>query len=132
MRKPNRPGPLARALASVAALRLPPDRAVDVLPRMLPSAVSPSVLREDGFLGTRMEALVDLDATVAEVNAALEAQGTSSHGEAFDGITGVSIHEDQEAVDVIVTFLTLGIFSMITVESEGEVRKFTDSSGAGQ
>ncbi len=42
-----------------------------------------------------------------------------------DGVTNVRIHEEASAVDVVVGVLTLGIFWMMTVETEGEAHAFT-------
>ncbi len=42
-----------------------------------------------------------------------------------DGVTRVRIHEEADAVDVLVSVLTLGIFSMRTIEVEGEAHGFT-------
>ncbi len=48
----------------------------------------------------------------------------SQHAD-VDGVTRVRIHEEASAVDVIVGTLTLGIFWMMTVETEGEAHAFT-------
>jgi hypothetical protein len=41
-----------------------------------------------------------------------------------DGVTRVRIHEEADAVDVLVGVLTLGIFWMMTTEVEGEAHAF--------
>jgi len=71
--------------------------------------------------------LVDLKPGSAPV--ALEDEAKRTYGEAFDGVTRVRIHEEMDVVDVIVTGLTLGIYSMITVDSEGQVEKFASNGG---
>ncbi|MEM1450671.1 MAG: hypothetical protein AAF957_20620 [Planctomycetota bacterium] len=53
-----------------------------------------------------------------------ETAAIADYGENFDGISHVRIHEEQGALGVIVEIITLGIFSMYTVESEGQVRRF--------
>ena len=54
----------------------------------------------------------------------LEDAAEKNQGQGFDGLTRVRIHEEQTAVDVIVEVLTLGIFSMLTVETEAEVHRY--------
>ena len=54
----------------------------------------------------------------------VEDAAIADYGEDFDGVSHVRIHEEQDALGVIVELLTLGIFSMYTVESEGDVRRF--------
>lgn len=65
-----------------------------------------------------------LDLNSASGPELVEEQAIANHGQDFDGLTHVRIHEEQGAVDVIVEILTLGIFSMLTVESEAQVHRF--------
>jgi len=66
--------------------------------------------------------LVDLNsASGAEL---AEEAAVANQGQAFDGLTHLSIHEEQTWVDVVVEVLTLGIFSMLTVEVEADVHRF--------
>ncbi|MEM9382204.1 MAG: hypothetical protein AAGB93_19775 [Planctomycetota bacterium] len=53
-----------------------------------------------------------------------EVAAVADYGEDFDGISHVRIHEEQTALGVVVEIITLGIFSMYKVESEGQVRRF--------
>jgi hypothetical protein len=48
----------------------------------------------------------------------------ASHGANFDGITRLRIDERENVVDVIVNSLVGILFSMMTVEVEGEVQQF--------
>ena len=66
--------------------------------------------------------LVDLNS--ASGPQLVEEAAVANHGQDFDGLTHVRIHEEQGPVDVIVEILTLGIFSMLTVESEAQVHRF--------
>ena len=72
--------------------------------------------------------LIDLNSASAPM--LLDDEAMRTHGQ-FDGITRVSIHEEMDVLDVIVTGLTLGIFSMISVETEGEVHRYA-ATGGGQ
>jgi len=54
----------------------------------------------------------------------LDEAALTSHGKDFDGLTHVRIHEEQEAIDVIVEILTLGIFSMLSVDAEAQAHSF--------
>jgi hypothetical protein len=54
----------------------------------------------------------------------VESAAAANRGDDFDAISRVRIREEQDALDVIVEFVTLGIFTMITVEAEGEVHRY--------
>ena len=52
----------------------------------------------------------------------------TSVGDDYYGITELQIAEEANAIDVIVSVLTLGLFSMMTVQVEGQVHREGGSS----
>ena len=70
-----------------------------------------------------------VDLSTASAPDSLEAAAKSQYGADIDGVVRVKIHEEENALDVVVGVLTLGIYSMITVESEGEAHRFTVGAG---
>ena len=48
----------------------------------------------------------------------------------YDGVTRMRIDEEMDVLDVIVSTITLNLFSMSSVQVEGQVHKFTTSGGS--
>ena len=71
-----------------------------------------------------------LDLKDGSAPAALEQASREQYGKDFDGITRVSIHEEMEAIDVVLTAVTLGIYTRITVTAEGQAERFAAKGGA--
>lgn len=55
---------------------------------------------------------------------AAEALALEQYGEDFDGLARVTIREEYRALDYVVAFFTLGIFSMVSIDTKAEVRRF--------
>lgn len=68
--------------------------------------------------------LLPLNSDTASGPDVVERAAVQGYGHEFDGITRVKIEEEQSAIDVVVQILTVGLFSMVTVEVDADVEQF--------